>query len=75
MTADILKLVPNEISADFRFDADVVLESMKGKSFTSLLVFGQCEDGSIEIQGNCNAGEALVLMERTKHELVFGEGE
>lgn len=75
MTADILKLVPNEIGADFRFDADAVLESMKGKSFTGLLVFGLCEDGSVDIQGNCNAGEALVIMIRAARELVFGDDE
>jgi hypothetical protein len=73
MTAEVVKLVPNEVSEAFRFDADVILENMKGNAFTTLLILGQCEDGSMEIQGNCNTGEALVLMERAKHELIFGD--
>ena len=74
MTAKIVQLVPNEVSADFRFDVDTTLEKMKGKAITSLLIIAETEDG-LEIEGNCNAGEALVLMERARHDIVFGDDE
>lgn len=73
--SDVLRLVPQEISADFRFDADVILENMKGKAYSRLLIIGDFEDGSRAIEGNCNAGEALFLMERAKHDLIFGDDE
>ena len=75
MTADVVKLVPQEIGAGFRLDSDVILENMKGKTYSRLLIIGEMEDGSREIQGNCNSGEALFLMELAKHDMVFGDEE
>jgi hypothetical protein len=71
MTEKVIQLVPNEISASFRFDPEVCLENMKGTAPISLLIIAQGEDGSLKIDGNCNAGEALVLMELAKHDIVF----
>ena len=70
--SEVVRLVPNEISADFRFDPDAVLESMKGKPFAALLIIAQLEDNEMLIEGNCNAGEAMVLMELAKDEIVHG---
>lgn len=71
----VVQLVPQQVSADFRFDADTTLEKMKGKSISSLLIIADTEEGRLEIEGNCNAGEALVLMERARHDIVFGDDE
>jgi hypothetical protein len=73
MTAKVLKFEPVEVGSDFRFDADEILEGAKGQPFTCLAIIGQLEDGSQWITGNANAGEILVMMERAKHHLVFGE--
>lgn len=70
---DVLHLTPNEIGSDFRFNSDELLESMKGKTYDRLLVIGQFEDGSYVVEGNCNSGEVLFLMEIAKRSLVFGE--
>ena len=75
MSEKIVHLVPKEMGADFRLDVDATLERMKGKGFSKLLVIADCEDGSMEIESNCNAGEALFLIERAKHHIVFGDGE
>jgi hypothetical protein len=75
MNEKVVKLVPKEVGAEFRFDADEMLESFKGRSFTRLLLIAEYEDGTAETQGNCNTGEAIVLIERAKHELIFGDGE
>lgn len=68
----IVRLVPKEIEAEFRFDPDVTLENMKGKGFEKVLVIGMLEDGACIIEGNCNSGECLFLMKRAEIELVGG---
>jgi hypothetical protein len=73
VTAKVFKLEPVEIGDSFRFDPDEVLDYAKGQEFTSMVVLGQLPDGEIWITGNANAGEILVMMERAKHHLVFGE--
>jgi hypothetical protein len=75
MNEKVVTLVPKEMGADFRLDTDAALERMKGKTFSRLLVIGDFEDGSMEIESNCNSGEALFLIERAKHHIVFGDGE
>ena len=74
MKSNVVKFEPVEVGSGFRFDADETLEHAKGQNFTCLAIIGQLEDGSQWITGNANAGEILVMMERAKHHLVFGEG-
>ena len=73
MSATVLKLVPEVISDDVRFDPDQTLEDAKGMNFTTLTIIGQTEDGDIHFAGNANCGELLILIERAKHQIVFGE--
>lgn len=73
MKSNVIKFEPVEVGEAYRFDADEILECAKGQEFTSLAVLGQLEDGSYWITGNANAGEILMLMERAKHQLIFGE--
>jgi hypothetical protein len=71
--AEIVRLHPGEVGEGYRFDADDVLEAAKGQGFQTLAIRGQNPDGTIWISGNANAGETLVLMERAKRMVVFGE--
>lgn len=69
----VVDFKPASIGAGFRFDSDEILDKAKGQSFITFTIIGQLEDGSIWTDGNANAGEMIVLMERAKHHLVFGE--
>lgn len=72
-TAKVLKFDPVVVGDGFRFDADDILEKAKGQGFSTLAVLGITEDGDLWLSGNANAGEVLVLMERAKHLIVFGD--
>lgn len=71
--AEIHKLELVEVGENFRFDPDELLEAAKGHGFVTLAIIGQLEDGSEWISGTANAGETVILMERAKHHLIFGE--
>lgn len=71
--SQVVKLQPVEIGEGFRFDPDEILEAAKGQGFTTLAVLGQLEDGSFWVSGSANAGETLILMERAKRQICFGE--
>lgn len=71
----VVRLIPQEMGANFRLDADTALESMKGKPISRLLIIADFADGSLEIESNCNSGEALFLIERARHRVVFGDDE
>jgi hypothetical protein len=73
MTDNVTKFEPAFVSEAYRFDADETLDKAKGEPFVKLLVLGQLDDGSLYIMGNANAGESLILMEKVKHHIVFGE--
>jgi hypothetical protein len=69
----VVRLVPSEMGSSFRLDADATLDAMKGKPIVSLFIVAELEDGGLEIGSNCNSGEALFLIERARHCIVFGE--
>ncbi|MBM7328721.1 phosphoribosylformylglycinamidine synthase [Agrobacterium sp. S2] len=71
--SEVVKLQPVEIGDGFRFDPDAILEAAKGKGFTTVAVLGQLEDGSFWVSGSANAGETLILMERAKRQICFGD--
>ena len=71
--SNVLKFDPKVVGESFRFDPDEILEAAKGQGFSTVAILAECEDGSVWISGSANAGETLVLMERAKHQIVFGE--
>lgn len=71
--AEIVRLHPESVGEGYRFDPDAILETAKGQGFITVAVLAQNADGSIWISGSANAGETLVLMERAKRLVVFGE--
>ncbi|UFM64232.1 hypothetical protein LOS78_01795 [Paracoccus sp. MA] len=72
MTADICKLQPVSIGEGYRFDPDEILDAAKGQGFTELVILGTLPGGERWVSGNCNAGEALILMERAKLDMIGG---
>lgn len=72
MTADIRKLHPVSIGEGYRFDPDEILDAAKGQGFAELVIIGTLLSGERWVSGNCNAGEALILMERAKLEMIGG---
>ena len=73
--AEILAFHPQLVGDGYRFEPDKILEEAKGRGFTNVLVIGELEDGDFWISSAANAGEALVLMEKAKHKIVFGDAE
>lgn len=73
MSGNVVKLQPVTVGENFRFEADEILEKAKGKGFGRMVVIGDFDDGSIYVAGTANAGESMVLLERARHFLVFGE--
>lgn len=73
MAGQVLKFDPVVVGDGYRFDADELLEAAKGQGFTTLAIIGELEDGTQWVSGNANAGETLLLMERAKRAVVFGE--
>ncbi|RWL14884.1 MAG: phosphoribosylformylglycinamidine synthase [Mesorhizobium sp.] len=71
--SNVVKLEPVEIGEGFRFDPDELLEAAKGVGFTTLVILGELEDGTQWTSGSANTGETLILIERAKHNLLFGE--
>jgi hypothetical protein len=71
--SNIVKLEPVEVGEGYRFDPDEILEAAKGQGFQMIAVLGELDDGSFWVSGSANAGETLVLMERAKHQIVFGK--
>ena len=71
--SEVVKLQRVEVGEGFRFDADAILEAAKGKGFITMAVLGQLEDGSFWVSGSANAGETLILMERAKRQICFGD--
>ena len=67
------KFEPKDIGEQFRFNPDEVLEAAKGRDFPLLAIIAQNPDGSIYLGGNANAGVTLILMERAKHQICFGD--
>lgn len=70
---EVRKLELVEVGESFRFDPDELLEAAKGNGFVTLAIIGQLEDGSEWISGTANAGETIILLERAKRHLIFGE--
>lgn len=70
---NVVKLHPVEVGEGYRSDADEILEKAKGQGFSNVLVIAQFEDGELWVSSAANVGEALVLMEKAKHQICFGE--
>ncbi len=71
--SNVVKFEPVEIGDGYRFDPDEILDAAKGLGFTILAVLGETADGEFWVSGTANVGETLVLLEKAKRRIVFGE--
>lgn len=71
---NVVEFHPTLVGENYRFDADKILEEAKGKDFTNVIVIGENPDGTIWISSAANVGEAMIMMERAKKFIVFGDG-
>lgn len=69
---EVRKFEPREVGPGYRFDPDQILDAAKGQDFTTLVIVAELPDGETWVSSSANAGEALVLMERAKRQIVFG---
>ena len=72
MTAEVIRLVPDEVGVAYRIDGDQILEKAKGQKWHRMCVIGQDEDGELYLAGTANAGETMILLERARHFIAFG---
>jgi hypothetical protein len=73
MSDKVVNFSPVEVGSNYRFEPDDLLEAAKGIGFTTLVILGELEDGSQWVSGSANAGETLIMIERAKHTLIFGD--
>ena len=71
--SNVLKFKPQLVGETYRFDADEILEQAKGRGFQNIVILGELEDGELWISSAANAGEALILMEKAKKQIIFGD--
>lgn len=69
----VVEFHPVLVGEGYRFDPDDILEKAKGNEFTTVAVIAEMPDGSLWVSGSANAGEALILMEKAKRQICFGE--
>lgn len=69
----VVKFEPQIVGSSYRFDPDQILEEAKGQGFTNILIIGELESGELWVSSAANAGEAMILMEKAKRRICFGE--
>lgn len=70
MTAKVLKFEPSVIEGGVTVDEN--LDEAKTWGLATVLIIGETDAGEMYIGGSHNSGTAMILMERAKHALVFG---
>lgn len=73
MSEKVVKFEPVVVGSDYRFDPDEILENAKGHDFQTVAVLAINQDGTMWISGSANAGEIMILMEKSKNHIVSGE--
>jgi hypothetical protein len=73
MTDNLVKLELVTVGDGFRFDPNEVLEQAKARGFTNLVIIGELPgEDDLYVAGMANAGEALILMEKAKLQVIKG---
>lgn len=74
-TTNIYTFRPTLVGDDYRIDPEQVIEGAKGCGYTDVLVIGRLDTGEIVASSSAGRGEALLLMEKAKRIIVFGDEE
>lgn len=73
MSAEVVKLVPDTVGDGFRFEVRDILDVASEAGLVDAIVIGIDADGDLYVSSNINGGQSLVLIERAKRLIVFGE--
>lgn len=69
--AEIVPLRLVHVGEGFRFNPDELLAKALGRGFTNLLIIGELpDDDELYLVAMANAGEALIMMERAKLQMI-----
>lgn len=71
--SNVTEFVPQVVGEGVRFNPDQMFQNLIGADINTVTVIIEDGDGNVSTYGNCNRGESLVLMERAKRFLVFGD--
>lgn len=69
----VVKFHPVEVGPGYRSDPDEILEAAKGNDLDNVIIIGELPTGELWVSSAGNAGLALIMIERAKHRIVFGE--
>ena len=69
--AKVINFRPVSVGEGFRYDPRELLEKARAMDYDTLVIIGE-KNGVITLDRNANKGETVVLLEKTKHLLVFG---
>lgn len=75
MSAEILKFEPTIVGGGATISPDEVMDAAKEIGLTTLVLTGETADGNIYIAGTISAGDAVMLLEKAKHGIIFGDDE
>lgn len=71
---NVIQLAPHldTVGENYKFDVNEVLEAAKDK-LEVVTIIGETEDGELYLASSSNAGVTMIMLERAKHLIVFGE--
>jgi hypothetical protein len=70
MTAEVIKLVPEEYGDHYKFLISEVLSSAGDIPFTSIVICGYDEEGNIRVLSSETTGETVIILLRSTNFLT-----
>lgn len=74
MTDNVIHLVPDSIGDAYVVQVSDVLDGAVAEGLTMVGVIGYDAGGGVFVAGSHSDGELIMLLERAKHYILFGEG-
>lgn len=73
MTDNVIKLVPDSVGEAYEVQVVDVLDGAAQEGLIMVGVIGYDADGGLFVAGSHSDGELVMLLERAKHYILFGE--
>jgi hypothetical protein len=70
---EVREFKPEVVSNGRHFEPDYILEKAKGNGFVSVVVIAEMDNGETWVSASEGQGDAMLLLERAKRIIVFGE--
>ncbi len=64
MTAQILKLVPNDVGEAFKFEVNQILDATKERNLEQVVTIGYDENGELDLAGTLSIEKTLMLLHK-----------